>query len=194
MTTGTLRLFGTAIVMVGVTVGCSFGSTASGGQSNDSETSDVSTPAMAEPSATPEPDAGGDGVPAFTEGAWTGGEAEVRVSGSDPRTITGQILERSSLTTDRGSTILTYVGGPTGIDTINISFSNDDERFLVDAYVEEGFLDITIPFGQPGCEVTYQESSDNHIEGTFRCEGSEIHRANKPVEPVVLEGSFSATR
>jgi hypothetical protein len=184
-------------LLLGATAACSLGRDAAEEQS-DAVATDLAPTAVSAgsggESTMPTSDSSGeDGAPTLAEGDWTGGEAEVRVSGSEPMTITGQILEESSFT-EGDTTLFTYAGGPTGIDTIQVWFSSEDEEFGVNAFRDEGFVDISVPYGETGCEVTYQEISGNRIEGTFRCERSEIHRANMPPEPAVMEGSFWATR
>jgi len=129
---------------------------------------------------------GENGAPAFAEGGWTGGEAEVRITGSDTRMISGSLITESS--TDGGTTGLIYAAG---IDTISISISTEYLPFDITAY-QEGF-DVETSFGEPPCEVTYQEASDTRIEGTFVCEYAEI-MLGPSTGPATMEGSFTATR
>jgi hypothetical protein len=187
MSAGTRRFFGVGIVMVGVTVGCSFGGNASGGESNAIETSVGSTPAIAKPSATPVPDdAGGDGVPTFGDGPWTGGEAVVRVTGAENFTLSASLYETS--VTQGGITHLVYADGA---DTINVDIDPGRDEVIATAYQEPIYTEIN--FDQPICEVVWLEASETAIEGTLRCENLEAHYGDNP-GPVILEGEFTATR
>jgi hypothetical protein len=166
--------------IVAITIACS-GANLSG-PLNTGETAGNSTSTR-----TPVANNSGDNsVPTFADGDWTGGEAEVRVTGSDTRTITGTLSTESS--TEGGTTRLIYTAG---IDTISISISTEYQPFDIIASQED--FDVEIRFGQPPCEVTYQETSDKQIEGTFLCEYAEI-MIGPTTGPAIMEGSFTATR
>jgi hypothetical protein len=142
---------------------------------------------MAEPSATPVPDdSGGDDVPTFADGGWTGGEAEARVTGSENFTIDGSLLDVS--VTEGGMTHLVYADG---IDTINVDIDPGRKEVIATAYQEPIYTEII--FDQPTCEVAWLEASETRIEGTFHCENVEADYGDNP-GPVVLEGEFTATR
>ena len=167
MSTTARPFFAMLIVLLASTVACSFGITG--------------------PSATPvSNNAGENSAPTFAAGGWTGGEAEVRVSGSDTRTITGSLITKSS--TDGGTTRLIYTAG---IDTISISISTEYQPFDIVASQED--FDIEIKFGQPPCDVTYRETSEKRIDGTFVCKSTEI-MIGPTTGPAIMEGSFTATR
>jgi hypothetical protein len=132
--------------------------------------------------------AGEDSAPTFGEGGWTGGVAEVRVTGSETFTISGTLLPYSN--TSGGSTGLAYGGGEDGHDAILVEISTEGPpAFEVSA--SRGIRGIRTIYGEPPCEVAYQEASDTRIEGSFRCEYVEIDGGDGPV---MLEGSFTATR
>jgi hypothetical protein len=167
MLTTARPFFSMVILLLGATIACSFGANA--------------------PSATPvSNNVGKNNAPTFAGGGWTGGKAEVRVTGSDTRTITGSLITESS--TDGGTTRLIYTAD---IDTISISISTEYEAFNIAASQEN--FDIEIEFGQPPCDVTYQETSDKRIEGTFICKSAEI-MIGPSTGPAIMEGSFTATR
>lgn len=193
MSTTTIRsLLVTMILglLLGLSSACSSDDSGGDGESNGTG-NDASTPATSRttrPAATPtSSDAGDDGAPTFAEGGWTGGEAEVRVTGSDTRTITGSLSTESS--TDGGTTRLIYTAD---LDTINFSISTEYQPFDMSAS-QGGTFSVRIPFGNAPCEVTYQETSDTRIEGTFRCEEAEIEIGPNQ-GPASMQGSFTATR
>jgi hypothetical protein len=151
----------------------------------------TTAPEATEPPSATEEDADDEGVvdegeaPTFEDGTWTGGEAEVNVSGSDTRTITGTLSDESS--TEGETTRLIYVNG---IDTINVSISNEYLPFDMSVYQED--FSASIPLDAEPCEVTYTEASETRIEATFRCD-AELDLGGTE-GPVVLEGSLTATR
>lgn len=191
----TRRLVALAIpvLLLGIFVACS-----SGGDDSDDSGSSETRPAGVSsaaprptnrPATTPTSSAADAGdVPTFEDGDWTGGQAEVRITGSDTRTITGTLLQRSS-STDGGNTRLTFTAG---LDTILISISTEFQPFDMSAS-QGGTFSTRIPFGSDPCTVTYQETSEQRISGTFRCEDAEIE-IGPNLGPAVMEGSFTATR
>lgn len=136
-------------------------------------------------SATPEEEDEPEGeVPTFEDGEWTGGEATVNVSGSDTRTVTGTLISESS--TDGGTTRLIYTND---LDTINFSISIEYQPF--DMSVSQSGFRARLPIDGEPCTVTYAEASETRIEATFRCDAQ---NESPTRDPLVLEGSFTATR
>jgi hypothetical protein len=182
-------------LVVGIGLACSSGSKNTGGGKTSAV--DIGADATSAPASTGSnkaaatPTATSSKVPTFAKGDWTGGQAEVRMSGGDTRTVTGSILQKSS-STDGGTTRLTYVDG---IETINISISTQYEPFSATAFSEKGSrISVRTPYGKPPCVVTYKETSEKRIEGSFRCEHSEIEVGANQGTPVMMEGTFTATR
>ncbi len=180
MVTKTRPFFAMVILWLGVTVACSFGTA---GDSTRSPAILGTTRSSATPVTN---NVAKNSAPTFAEGGWTGGEAEARVTGSDTRTITGSLSTESS--TEGGTTTLIYTAG---IDTISISISTEYQPF--DIIASQDNFEVEISSDQPPCEVTYQETSDKRIEGTFLCEYAEI-MIGPTTGPAKMEGSFTATR
>lgn len=192
------------IASLGLVVGSSV---ACGGDDDDSD--DGSEPAATStadatqaPDETPEDDDSDDGdgdngngddgeAPVFEDGAWTGGEIEVAVTTGKERVLTAALLDTSG--TDGSTTRLIY---GRELDTINLSISREYEPFAVSVTVQEDGVPFRVvsAFESP-CEVTYTETSETRIEGTFRCGEAEVELSLDPSEvSATLEGSFTATR
>lgn len=132
-------------------------------------------------------DAEEDGPPTFEEGDWTGGAIDVRVVGAQERTLTATLLDTSG--TDRNATRLIYADG---LKTVNISISTVYEPFAMSISMD-GFRAISA-FDSP-CEVTYTETEETSIAGSFRCEQAKVEMSpDGDLAPVTFEGSFTATR
>lgn len=145
----------------------------------------------ADPTATADEEDGESGdAPTFSDGGWTGGEAQIVVtSAAQVRTLSGPLSTRSK--TEPGTTRLTYTSG---LDTILFSISTRYEAFAVSVYKESDGFDASSAFEHP-CEATYQSAEDNLIEATFRCENIAIGSFNHRSEaPATFEGSLIATR
>lgn len=127
------------------------------------------------------------GVPTFEEGDWTGGAVDVRIIGAQERTLAATLLDTSG--TDRDSTRLIYADG---LKTVNISISKVYEPFAMSISMD-GFRAVSA-FENP-CEVTYTETEETSIAGSFRCEQAKVEMApDGDTSPVTLEGTFTATR
>lgn len=127
------------------------------------------------------------GVPTFEEGDWTGGAIDVRVIGAQERTLAASLLDTSG--TDRDSTRLIYADG---LKTVNISISTVYEPFAMSISMD-GFRAVSA-FDNP-CEVTYTETEETSIAGSFRCEQAKVEISpDGDLAPVTFEGSFTATR
>ena len=127
------------------------------------------------------------GVPTFEEGAWTGGAIDVRVIGTQERTLAATLLETSG--SDRDATRLIYADG---LRTVNISISTVYEPFAMSVSMD-GFRAVSA-FDNP-CEVTYTETAETSIAGSFRCEQARVEMSpDGDRSPVTFEGTFTATR
>lgn len=130
---------------------------------------------------------GGNGeAPVLADGNWTGGEADVDVSGAAAVSFTAAISLPSG--TFGGTTSLIYTS-ESGTLTIGI---NAEDAFGVAVTTS----DLVVGGGtEQDCTVDYRQADDSRIEGTFRCDNADgIGADGLLVGTVTLEGSFTATR
>jgi hypothetical protein len=185
---------------LGLILGACSGAVGSPGESagGESQAAEQSTPAAqsqapAQSQAAAESQAAGGGgtgeggAPALADGAWTGGQGQVTVSGAVSWSTDEPITTDVSDTTD-AKTLLAY---------------NSDDTFVTI------FINLTgVPFNasvtapewdasSSDCEVTYNTATDTEIDATFSCVADEFYyfgAGEDPTGEIVLEGSFTATR
>lgn len=124
-------------------------------------------------------------APRFTPGPWTSGEAEARITGGATMTVKGTLNKNAS--SDKDTTRLIFVAGT---DTISISISNVYEAFAMSVYKEP--TDVQSNSASP-CVVTYSETSETKVAGSFKCNNAKLNRGGSPVE-TMIEGTFVASR
>lgn len=151
--------------------------------------SEPSTAAGSEAPASSDGGGGGGGngdAPVPADGSWTGGEADVDVSGNISGSFGGPISPPSG--TYGGATSLIYVS-EAGSVTIAI---NGGDPFAVGVTTTE-FVVGSSSFED--CEVDYRQADDSRIEATFRCDDADgVTMTGTAVGTVTIEGSFTATR
>ena len=173
---------------MGLLVGACASPAVSPGESTESESAggEPST-ATAESDSPAESAASSGGAPALADGPWAGGRGQMTVSGGVSLTVDEQLTTGVSETTD-AKTLLAY---------------NTDAEF-----VTIGINFIGVPFhasitandfsaSSEDCEVTYNRADDNGIDATFSCVADEFYwylAGEEPTDPVMIEGSFTATR
>jgi len=161
------------------------------GSAGESVGGEPSVPAaQSEVAAASQPtgsDVGNGGAPALADGPWTGGQGQTTVSGAVSHTTDAPITTDVSKTED-AKTLLAYNTDDTfvtvGINFIGVPFH----------------ADVTGPEWavlSEDCEVTYARADDNGIDATFSCVADEFYwylAGEEPTDPVMIEGSFTATR
>ena len=153
-------------------------------QAAESEAPD-DTPAATEDAA--ESDGGSDGgAPALADGPWIGGQGAVTVSGGLEWATDEPITSDVSETTD-AKTLLAYNSDDTFV-TIMINLIGVPFHASVDAPDFSASSD--------DCDVTYATATDTEIEGEFSCVADEVFSfvGETPSDPVMIEGTFTATR
>jgi hypothetical protein len=146
------------------------------------------TPAATEEAEESQGDEGGSSgdAPALADGPWTGGQGAVTVSGGVEWSTDEPITTDVSETTD-AKTLLAY---------------NSDDTYVTI------FINLTgVPFhasvtapdwdaSSEDCDVTYERADDTGIEATFSCVVDEFHSftGENPTDPIMIEGTFTATR
>ncbi len=129
---------------------------------------------------------GGGDAPVPADGAWTGGEADVDVSGAVSGSFGGPIVAPSG--TFGGATSLIYVS-EAGSVTIAL---NSGDPFAVGVTTAD-FVAGSSSFDD--CQIDYGQADDSRIEASFRCdEGSGVSGTGAVIGTVTIEGSFTATR
>jgi hypothetical protein len=131
---------------------------------------------------------GGGGIgTTLGDGPWTGGTAQVDVSGDASASFDAPLFGATSIT-DGAITTLTYVSTDGGL----IGIAVDTESFSVSVTTAEfvGGGGTTT-----SCSVTYQSTADNNISGDFSCPDSPAFTATGASGGTLdIEGSFTATR
>lgn len=182
------QLLPMVVIGLGLILGACAGTASSPSETTDGE---ASTPAAqsSAPESQADGDGGGDGTeaPALADGPWTGGQAQITVSGGVDLTIDEQLTTDVSHTTD-AKTQLAYNTDAEFV-TIFINFIGVPFHASVDGN----------DFSAAGedCEVTYDRADDTGIEATFSCVVDEFYwysADEEPSGPFMIEGSFSATR
>ncbi len=132
---------------------------------------------------------GGGGIgTTLNDGAWSGGEAHVSMSGDASGTVDASLQPTISFT-DGGSTTLIYVDADSGSSVAVSVTSGDFAASVTTAEMVAGGGTTT------NCTVNYHSTDDNNISGDFSCPDSPAVTATGVVEGAVdFEGSFSATR
>jgi len=178
-------VLGVLIVLIGlVLAACS----SPAGEPGASAGGEPSAPAQSEgPGQSQSGGGGGDGeAPVPGDGAWTGGEADVDVSGDVSGSFTNPISPPSG--TYSGATSLIYVSEE---GTITIALNSGDP-FAVGVTTTD-FVAGSSSFED--CEVEYQQADESRIEGSFRCDdGSGVSTSGAVIGTITIEGSFTATR
>jgi hypothetical protein len=149
----------------------------------------ASEPAASEPAASQGGSGGGGGGIGvdLSNGSWTGGQADVEVSGSASATISAPLFAATSIT-DGGSTTLTYVSADGGLIGIAIYADSFAVSVTTADLVGGGGTTTT-------CDVAWNSTADNNIAGGFSCPDSPAFTVTGGSAGTVdIEGSFTATR
>jgi hypothetical protein len=101
-------------------------------------------------------------------------------------TVKGTLNNQAS--SDKDTTRLIFVAGT---DTITMSISNIYQPFGLTVYKEP--IDIQSNSDVP-CEVSYSETSDKRLAGSFMCTKVTVAARNGITGDTTVEGTFSATR
>jgi hypothetical protein len=120
------------------------------------------------------------------DGAWTGGTAQVDLSGDASGGFEAPLFSATSLT-DGTTTTLTFTG-----DGGLIGIAIDAETFSVSVTTAE----VVAGGGTTtNCSVSYTSTSSNNLSGDFSCPDSPAFTSTGTSGGTVdIEGSFTATR
>ncbi len=180
----TARLLAASLAMLAIA--CSSGDDDEPADSADDRTPEATPTTAPAQARTPQATAtAAGGAPSFTAGKWADGEATVTVSGGATLTLKGKLLATSS--SEKNSTRLIFADG---VKTISISISKEFQPFAMSVY--DGVSSIRTGSSDQPCKVTYKQSDDKRVEGTFRCEDARVEVGGSG--NAVIEGTFLATR
>jgi hypothetical protein len=159
-----------------------------GGEPTEQATeSATDTPAATEEAEESQGDGSSSGdAPALADGPWTGGQGAVTVSGGVEWSTGEPITTDVSETTD-AKTLLAYNSDDTFV-TIMINLTGVPFRASVTAPDWDA--------SSEDCDVTYERADDTGIDATFSCVVDEFHSftGENPTDPIMIEGTFTATR
>lgn len=184
------RLFSPFIVLVLLAACGGTPSESTGGDT--SQEPGASQPAASQPSAS-QPAAsqgggGGGGINVtLSDGNWTGGSAQVTVSGDATEDIDAPLQSVLSLT-GGASTTLSYI-------------STNGEAVVIAIYSDSFAVSVTTGDMTGGggttttCDVTWHSTDDNNISADFSCPDSPAFTTGGTSGGTIdIEGSFTATR
>jgi hypothetical protein len=183
----------TVYVVLAATIGLVLAACASpsGGDTGPSGGGEPSTAPQSEAPAESQ-DAGGGGGGGggldaeLGDGAWTGGSAQVELSGDVSGGFEAPLFSATSLT-DGTTTTLTYTGEG-GL----IGIAIDSASFSVSVTTTEA---VAGGGTTTNCSVSYTSTSSNNIAGDFSCPDSPSFTSGGAAGGSVdIEGSFTATR
>jgi hypothetical protein len=129
---------------------------------------------------------GGIGV-TLSDGTWTGGEAEVAVSGGADTSFSSPLYSPTSVTAG-SSTSLTYINETGGAIAVAIYPDSFAVSVTTADLVGGGGTTTT-------CTVNWRSTDDNNVSADFSCPNSPAFTtAGGAADSVNIEGSFTATR
>jgi len=130
---------------------------------------------------------GGIGV-TLPDGAWTGGDVHISISGDADVTGDAPLLSSNSYTTG-GSTVLTYISADAQL-SVGVAIYSDSFAISVTT------PDVVAGAGTTmSCSVEYHSSDDNNIDADFSCPNSPSFNTSGTAGGTVnIEGSLTATR
>jgi hypothetical protein len=146
-----------------------------------------------EPSAAAEASQGGGGGGTggigvtLSDGAWTGGEVQVVISGDADVSGDAPLLSANSYTTG-GSTVLTYISADA---QLSVGMAIYSDSFAISVTTP----DVVAGAGTTmSCSVEYHTADDNNIVADFSCPNSPSFSTSGAAGTVNIEGSLTATR
>jgi len=147
-----------------------------------------------EPSAAAEASQGGGGGGTggigvtLSDGAWTGGEVQVVISGDADVTGDAPLLSANSYTTG-DSTVLTYISADAQL-SVGVAIYSDSFAISVTT------PDVVAGAGTTmNCSVEYHTADENNIDADFSCPNSPSFTTSGTAGGTVnIEGSLTATR
>lgn len=150
----------------------------------------ASQPAASQPAASQGGGGGGGGGIDVTlsDGSWTGGSAQVTVSGDATADIDAPLQSELSMTSG-GSTTLSYIS------------SSSQAAVVIAIYTDSFAVSVTTADMTGGggttttCDVTWHSTDDNNISADFSCPDSPSFTISGTSGGTIdIEGSFTATR
>jgi hypothetical protein len=148
----------------------------------------ASQPSASQPAASQGGGGGGGGINVtLSDGNWTGGSAQVTVSGDATEDIDAPLQSLLSLT-GGASTTLSYI-------------SSNGQAVVIAIYTDSFAVSVTTGDMTGGggttttCDVTWHSTDDNNISADFSCPDSPAFTTGGTSGGTIdIEGSFTATR
>lgn len=183
-----IRLISPALVTLLLLAACSATpSSSDGGGASQEPGASTGGAASQEPAASQGGGGGGGIDVTLSDGTWTGGSAQVTVSGDASANIDAQLQSMLS-TTSGASTTLTYV-------------SSSSELVAIAIYTDSFAVSVTTADMTGGggttttCDVTWHSTDDNNLSADFNCPNSPAFTTSGTSGGTIdIEGSFTATR
>jgi len=177
------------LLVITVVVGLVLAACASPAGSGEPGASSGSEPSAAAEASQGGGDGGTGGIGVtLPDGAWTGGEAHITISGDADVTGDAPLLSSNSYTTG-DSTVLTYISADAQL-SVGVAIYSDSFAISVTT------PDLVAGAGTTmNCSVEYHSAEDNNIDADFSCPNSPSFSTSGAAGGTVnIEGSLTATR